>query len=144
MTKIKLWAAGILIALASYLIGGSTVPAKLGMTSRSQASCSVSSVTPATVGNQLSSTILAANTRRAWAIIQSPSGATNTAALSFDEGAAATLNSGLALNATTADATYPVMQEITFGVNTDFPYNGVVTGISNYGSSTLKITECLF
>lgn len=103
--------------------------------------CTISTDTVAIIGNQLSSTLLAANSRRAWAIIQQPLNATNTVAVSFNNGASATLNSGLQLqNASTTNGVY----EIHFGLATEFPYTGVVTGITSTGSTTVRITQCVY
>lgn len=104
--------------------------------------CSVSSTEVATLGNQLSSTVLAANETRAWARIQQPLNATNTVALSFDEGAAAVRGEGYTL--TNATTTSPVAMTDAFGRATDLPYTGAVTAISSTGSSTVLVTECSY
>jgi len=146
MEKLKLAIAGILVALASYLIGGSSVPAKLGMTSRSQASCNVRVSTKAVVGNESSATILSAHPNRAWARIQQPANATNTVYLSFDEGASAVSGSGMFLTdgITVIGYASSTLDNVVFGLNTDMPYNGAVTGITNTGSTTVLVTECIF
>lgn len=103
--------------------------------------CAVSTVTPATVGDDISSTLLASAANRAWAIIQQPLNATNTVSISFDEGAAAVLGLGISLqnSSTTTGTSY-----LKFGLSTDFPYAGAVTGITSTGSSTVQITQCLY
>jgi len=101
--------------------------------------CTVTTIAVATVGNQQSSTILATSSRRAWARIQQPINATNTVSISFNSSAPATLTSGLQLTpATTTSAD----NYIDFGINTDFPYTGGVTGLTNLGSTTVLVTSC--
>ena len=104
-------------------------------------SCAVTTVSASVVGDDLSSTVLARNSNRAWAQIELPvtsAGiATNTVALSFDEGAVAVLGSGLTLSTTTT-----LTKE--FGLQTPFPYTGAVTGITNTASTTVRVTECSF
>lgn len=103
-------------------------------------SCAVSTVTMAGVGHQVSSTILSSSAARAWAQIElvttTVGVATNTPSISFDEGAAATLASGVKLSTTT-----PI---INFGLNTDFPYTGAVTAITDVGSTTIRVTDCIY
>ena len=104
--------------------------------------CTVSTVAAATVGDDISSTLLAEYTNRAWAIIEQPINATNTVSVSFDEGAAATVNGGVQL--TSATTTSPKQATEPFGLNTDFSYTGAVTGITSTGSTTVRITECRY
>jgi hypothetical protein len=104
--------------------------------------CEVESTQVVSVGDDISSTLLSAKGNRAWAVIQQPLNATNTVALSFNEGAAAVLGQGYQLfdfSTSTGEAS-----KITFGRNTEFPYVGAVTGKTNYGSTTLLVTECLY
>lgn len=101
--------------------------------------CSVT-VSSAIIGDDLSATILSASGLRAWAVIQlvrdSAGVATSTAFVSFDEGAVATTNS-FALSTTTPS--------VEFGLNTNFPYTGAVTGITNgTASTTIKVIECRY
>lgn len=110
-----------------------------GIGNISSSPCTVSTIAVATVGHQQSSTILAASGRRAWARIQQPINATNTISLAFNAGASATLTSGLQLTpATTTSAD----NYIDFGLDTDFPYTGAVTGLTNLGSTTVLVTSC--
>lgn len=107
----------------------------------SSQACTISTETAVPIGNQVSSTLLAANSRRAWAIVQQPLNATNTINVSFNSGAAATLLTGIALqNASTTEGIY----EIHFGLDTEFPYTGAVTGIAKSASSTVNITQCTY
>jgi len=109
-------------------------------TSLRELSCTTNTVASAAVGADISSTILSAYSNRAWARIErvddSAGVATNTVHVSFDAGSAATLTSGLTLGTTT--------QFIDFGKNTDFPYVGAVTGITDVGSTTVRITSCRY
>lgn len=95
----------------------------------------------ATVGNNISSTVLAEYTNRAWAVIQLPllatGVATNTVSLSFDEGAAAVSGTDFTLSTST-----PITEP--FGLNSDFSYTGAVTGITSTGSTTLRVVECRY
>lgn len=103
--------------------------------------CNVQTVSAVTVGHQLSSTLVSAYSNNAWVRIQVPSNATNTYSLSFDSGVAATVGNGLELNGLGGTTTE---NKITFGLNTDFPYVGAVTGITDQGSTTLLVTECRY
>ena len=104
--------------------------------------CTVSTVEAATVGDDVSSTILAEYSNRAWAIIEQPTNATNTVSVSFDEGAAATVNGGVQLTPATTTSSKQATEP--FGLNTDFAYTGAVTGITSTGSTTVRITECRY
>lgn len=137
---IKIALLGLGLILVGLLLGY-TRPALAGISSISSQSCTVSTVVAAPVGNQISSTLLSGNSRRAWAIIQQPINASNTVSVAFNAGTAATLTSGIQL--TQATTTSPLV-EITFGLNTDFPYTGAVTGITASASSTVNITQCVY
>ena len=103
------------------------------------AGCTVSH-SVATIGDDIASTILAANQKRAWATIQQPTNATNTPSLSF--GGTAVLGQDFILDdvpTSTAERA-----SITFGRNTDFPFVGAVSGITNLGSTTVNVTECTY
>ena len=126
-------------AILFYIYG---VPAAFqgagGITARG---CSITHTTAA-VGNQASSVVLSANSRRAWAVIEQPINATNTVSVSFDEGAAATAGNGYVL--TTATTTSPVGQTPGFGQNADFAYMGEVEAITGTGSTTVLASECIY
>lgn len=100
--------------------------------------CTITTIAPATVGNQVSSTVLAASSNRAYARIQqvrdASGAATSTVSLAFNDGSAATVSTGLQLSTTSPF--------IEFGLDTDFPYVGAVTGITNTGSTTVQVTAC--
>jgi hypothetical protein len=104
--------------------------------------CSISTSTAVIIGPQVSTTILAKHSRRAWATIQQPRNATNTVALSFSNGDAAVLGRGYQLfdiATSTGEAS-----QVSFGLNTDLPYTGAVTGITSVSSTTVLVTECRY
>jgi hypothetical protein len=119
------------IALIVNFSGGS---AELG--GISDASCSVSSTETVTIGDDVSVQVLAAASNRAYARITALDGEANTISLSFDEGAAAVDNQGALLH----DASY----YIEVGRNTDLPYTGAVTAITDTSSTTVAVTDCLY
>lgn len=116
--------------------------AKDAQASASAQSCLTTTSSVATVGDDESGTLLSANGRRAFAIIQQPTNATNTVALSTDEGAAAVLGSGYQLDdiaTSTGEAS-----KFIVGLATDMPYTGAITGLTNNGSTTVLVTECTY
>lgn len=126
------------IAVAVVVIGINAIRGKTAIGGAMVTSeCTVSTVANSAVGNELTTTLLAAYSNRAWARIQVADGEVEPIFVSFDEGAAATVDNGLALTATST--TY-----IDFGLNTEFPYTGAVTGITGTASTTVLITECRF
>lgn len=132
-----------ILSVAVVILGFMTLNGEknLGSTAdRGTIRCNVSSVASAAIGHQVSVTVLAANSLRAWARItlvnNSVGVATSTPYLSFDEGAAATLYNGVTLATSTPS--------IDFGLNTDFAYVGAVTGITGVGSTTVQVTECVY
>lgn len=101
--------------------------------------CVITTTTAVIVGDDISSTILSARSGRSWARIQQPINASSTVSLSM--GVIATVGNGLELTESTTTSPVPY---IDFGMETDFPYTGIVTGITDgSASSTLLITECL-
>lgn len=107
---------------------------------RNASKCTVATSTRVVVNPQ-STSILPAYSLRAWAIIQQPRNATNTIALSIDEGAAAVLGSGFELSVGTSSSP---SHQFTFGLNTELPYTGEVTGIASAGTTTVLVTECRY
>jgi len=107
---------------------------------RSQPSCITTTSSFALVGNQVSRTLLAANSNRAWARLtqarDAGGSATSTVFLSTDEGAAAVLNAGLNLSTST-----PTLET---GKETANVYTGEITGITDVGSTTVYVTECVY
>lgn len=132
------------IVTAVLLFGLVPAPASVGGggTSVNTQACAVSTVANVQVGNQESKTILAATGKRAWARISqvqgAPGFASTTPFLSFDEGAAAVANAGVTLGTSTPS--------VDFGLATDFPYTGAVTGIvgNGGGTTTVQVVQCLY
>ena len=106
--------------------------------------CATSFSEATTTGHQLSKTILPAYGLRAWARVQIINNATNTTYVNFDEGTAATSLNGIPLGGAITGGATSTIQNIDFGLNTDFPYTGIVTALNNNGSSTIFITECRY
>lgn len=132
--------AMILVFGGLFMLGRQTQSTFGGTSTLNSQPCTVTE-SVAVVGHQVSSTLLSANGRRAWAVISQPLNATNTVALSFNAGAAATLNSPFQLeNASTTNGNY----DARFGLATDFPYTGAVTGITPSASSTVRVIQCVF
>ena len=107
------------------------------------ADCNISTVSKVQIGNQLSTQVFASTTKRAWARIQIDNNATNTVYVAF--GATATVNNGIGLgvgNGTTGVGTSTPY--IDFGLKTVFPYSGIVNAITNNGTTTVLVTECVF
>lgn len=102
------------------------------------AKCTISATTTVNVGHQASTRVLPAYSNRAWATIQLPKNdagvASNTVSINFD--ASSTLASGYQLSTTS--------NEMTFGLNTVFPFVGEVNAITSTGSTTLRVTECRY
>jgi len=91
------------------------------------------------IGHQESRTLLSDNSRRAWATIKQPLNATNTLSLSL--GGTAVSGQGYSLpNATTSN----YASEMSFGLNTDLPFTGAVTGRTASASSTVLVTDCVY
>lgn len=135
-TKEKIIIAIVVVVGILLSLNGFNADVSLGGSSASQ-KCEVSSVTAIAVGNDVSTTILSIASNRAWATIGVADGETEPIFVSFDEGAAATVNNGVILTATSTT-------KIDFGLNTLFPYTGAVTGITGTASTTVMITECKF
>lgn len=104
---------------------------------RSNESCTISTTTAAVVGDDVSSTVLAANGARAWARIQQLPTSVNGVYLNF--GIDATVGNGLALGTTSASIRY-----LDVGLNEEFAYTGAITGITDTSSTTVLVTECIF
>jgi len=131
----------IIIGIGVYFLLPSKQPPIGANASPATRACTPVTVNKQYVGNANSLTILSANSLRAWARIENLVNATNTIHLAFASGTSATVNSGFIL--TEATSTSPVPY-IDFGLNTDIPYVGAVTGITNKGSTTINVTECVY
>ena len=103
--------------------------------------CTTETSSAVTLTPDTSATVLAASSRRAWARIQHVQIPLDIVWLSFDEGAAATTTKGIIL-ATSTTATEPTL--IEFGLNTDNPYTGEVTGLAVTATTTVLVSECRY
>jgi len=134
-------AIGIIMATIIFAIAFPQRTESQGLQGGANASdCSIVSSSYVTVGAGASSQILAASSRRAYAVIEQPLAATNTVALNF--GSAATLTSGIILSAGSASTTDP--DRIEVGLNTPFAYTGAVNAITTIGSTTLRVIDCKY
>ena len=126
---------------AWYLFLERSAPQTLGKV-QDQRGCQSMKVQVVPIGNQFSLTILAANSNRAYARIEQPSFATSSDFLAMATGTAATIG----LNATQILGGHgtTTTRFIEFGLNTQHPYTGAVTGVTNLGSSTVNVTECSY
>lgn len=102
-------------------------------------SCTASS-SSITIGDDISTQVLASSSRRAWATISLGNNATNTVSVAWND-VTAVHNTGTLLNGavTNGASTTP---SISFGLNTDFPYTGAVKVITNFSTTTLLVTQC--
>lgn len=113
--------------------------AQAGTSSLSSYPCSVVTSTSTVVGSQVSTTVLATSSRRAWARIEQPVNATNTIAVSI--AGAAVIGQGVQL--TPATSTSPVAF-FDFGLNTDLPYTGAIQAIANAASTSVAVSQCVY
>lgn len=115
------------------------VPAKDG------AACDTTTSSRVTIGNQASTRVLASSTSRAFARISIGDSATNTASLAFDEDAAAVLNRGILIGSSQAGFTGSTSTpSVDFGITTILPYTGSVTAITDNGTTTATVFECVY
>ena len=121
----------------SVLLDANRNPAKDG------ANCDVTTTTKVNIGDDLSTRVLATSTNRAWARVSVGNNATNTVFASFDEDAAAVLNEGFGLNLANTNGASST-PSIDFGITTVLPYIGSVTAITNFSTTTVLVTECVY
>lgn len=91
--------------------------------------------------------MLDANSRRAWAKLELPNQATSTLFASFSS--AATTRNSTILNRTDQANGATSTPSVVFGLNTELPYTGIVTGFYSTqnlttGSSTVIATQCVY
>lgn len=104
-------------------------------------SCTASSSKVA-IGNQASTQIVATSSNRAFVRIQQLDNATNTVHFRFAQGGAATLaNATAILEKVSATGTDKILE---VGKSTPLPYTGAITAITDSGSSTVMVTDCLY
>lgn len=127
MTKLRLSLAGVLIAVASYLIGGSNIPAKLGNMSGNVARVYVN--TTQVVGASSINTIFSAKNMCSTRVISTVG---SPIRLSFDSDLTPTINVGI-LQAASTTVTY---QSDVYGC-------GIVRGFAE-ASTTITKTELIW
>jgi len=132
--------AVILVLMSVFFV--SQVSFGQGLTGGKSASDCTASSTTYTIGNEESTEVLPAYGLRAWATVQQPFNATNTASVAFGEDAVSGQGYGLNLdnNSTGASTT----DSVRFGLNTDLPYTGAVEVITSTGSTTANVIECRY
>lgn len=131
-----------IVAVLTLIVAATFMPALsfAGEGGRVADKCSTTTVARAVIGDDISSTIVSASDARAYVRIDLSTDntgmATSSAFLNFGT-AAATTASSFKLSTSTP--------YIEFGRNTDFPYVGTVTGISNgAASTTVLVTTCTY
>lgn len=150
----KNYLSTIIIVLALVFVGGSFLSAASSVNSvlldanrnpaKDGANCDVTTSSRVTIGNQASTRVLATSTNRAFARIAIGDSATNTVSTSFDEDNLAVLNAGLLIGLTQVGSGSTSTPEIDFGITTVFPYTGSVTAITDNGTTTVTVTECVY
>ncbi len=134
------------IILMSVLIGSISTIFKTqevqGQTTGPATQACTASTSKVTIGHQLSTQVLATSSRRAWARVQVDQNATNTVALALND-VTATLNNGILINQALINgvSTTPILD---LGLNTALPYTGSIKAITNLGSTTLLVTQCIY
>lgn len=110
--------------------------------------CTPTATRVASVGNLNSLQVLATSSLRSYAIISVLPGTipTSTVFLTFNNDARATKDTGTGpvLSGTTTSPSATTTQTNAFGLNTDWAYTGAIQAITNMGSTSISITECLF
>ena len=148
MDKFKTIITSVLVVAFSFFMWGAsqtltalkTIQEQNLGTGIQETSCTAST-TKMVIGDDESVLLLASSSRRAFAAIamdlgQNPLAASNTVSVAFQLGTPATLSNGFILATETP--------EVTFGLNTPFPYTGRVTGITSNSSTTIKVTQCVY
>lgn len=138
-TKLKIMQIVLSISVLFALMYASTfifAPAEKALGEIDSAGCQITK-TVLGVGNQSSVLLVGTSTNRASLHIQQIENATNTAYLSFGYASATVSGSTWRLASSTG-----VNKNAFIGKNTDFPYTGPITVITDVGSSTLLVTEC--
>ena len=102
-------------------------------------SCTMSATTSVIVGNQSSTIVVPAYAQNAFARIQQPLNATNTVRLGFGVAAVPGVGTKLGLMSSSS-----IPDSITFGLNTDLPFTGSVSAITDLGSTTVDVIICRY
>lgn len=135
---------GIVFAVATFagvFFAFQSKPATFGGTSSLNSyPCSTVTTTNVVIGNQVSTTLLSASSRRAWARISVPANATSTFYVSL--GGTASVGNGVALNYGSAATSTPSYVDV--GLATWVPFTGAITGITSTGSTTALVSTCAY
>lgn len=123
------------IILAKGIIDKVQTKQSIGSEGETATKCNLATSTKVQIGRYTAATVLATSTRRSYANIQVTDAEPGIVWLSFGDTAVAT--SGVEL----ANGT---IEEKTFGLNTDFPYVGSVTGIVTGATTSVLVTECIY
>ena len=99
----------------------------------------MSATTSVIVGNQSSTIVVPAYAQNAFARIQQPLNATNTVRLGFGVAAVPGVGTKLGLMSSSS-----IPDSITFGLNTDLPFTGSVSAITDLGSTTVDVIICRY
>jgi len=137
MYLLKKHLGGVLVSIAILVMGfGTGLQDNSLLKGNSYAKCDTLTETLLTIGDEESTQILTATSGRSYAMLQltmtSGGVATNTASIAF--GSTATLANGIQLSTTTPT--------LVFGMDTNHAYSGIVSAITDNGSTTLRVTEC--
>lgn len=143
-TKLKIMQivlmSSILFALA-YASSFLFTPADVAQGEVYSAGCSSMTRRVADIGNQSSVLLVASTTNRAALHIQQRDNATNTVYFNFSYASATVATGTWILEKVSATGT---VREMDIGKGGLFPYTGPITAITDVGSSTILITECLY
>lgn len=145
LTQTALLISGSAIAFAlgilAMLFSGTSSPeyAFAGQGGVNANACEIVSTSTVAIGNEESTQVLASDARRAWAVIEQPTAATNTVSISLGSDAVDGQGFGLAPGgaSTTPD-------KLQIGLNTDFPYTGSVEAITSTGSTSVRVIDCRY
>ena len=111
---------------------------------RGTPACATASSTTFAVGKDLSSVIIGTTSARAFGKLMLFPNATNTVYVAFD-GKTATVANGFPIFTTgSPTASSSEVAFLEFGLDTDFPYTGAISVISNNGSTTLNAINCAY
>lgn len=130
----------VLLAMIASILYLYTNTAEAGTSSLNSYPCNTITSTVTSIGNQASVQLLASTSRRAWARVEQPINATNTVSVVFG-GNLAVSGTGVVLTPSTTTSPVPLLD---FGLNASLPFVGTVSAITNTGSSTVLVTQCVY
>jgi hypothetical protein len=142
--KERLIAQAIAIALFGFILFVFSVVTQNGpnqaLAEINSSGCTASS-SVITIGHQASTMIAPPNSNRASLHVEQPDIATNTVYSRLSSSAATTANGTLILEKVSSTSTRSWYE---LGKNTSLPYTGAVTAITDTGSSSVRVTECIY